>query len=111
MTDTVPAKPVNEVPANPALLEWPRDEFGTLVNLRAALIEAARGCRGRKDRFDVLKNTIRMGLAHAMARLEADAAALNAELEHEAARIAERELYGRTFSNARPAGESEPVSA
>jgi hypothetical protein len=75
------------VSANPALVEFPRDEWGFTTELRKAGIQAAQRIRGNEEKHKLYIETIKILVQHALARFEGDAAALIAEI----AAIAERD--------------------
>ena len=75
------------VPANPALIEWPRDEWGFCTDLKAALTQAARNVRGNADKRDVFLSIVKIGVQHALSRYDGDKEALQAEIDRESDRI------------------------
>jgi hypothetical protein len=91
------AKPVTGVSANTALVEWPRDEWGSLSNLRKELLLAASNIRGQDDKQEVFLNTLQTAALHAIARFSGDKAALVAEIEYENNRIARQNGTGRVY--------------
>ena len=91
------AEPVTGVSANTALVEWPRDEWGSLSNLRKELLLAASNIRGQDDKQEVFLNTLKTAAMHAIARFSADKAALIAEVEYENTRIARQNGTGRVY--------------
>jgi hypothetical protein len=93
-----PAAPaVTSVSANSALVEWPRDEWGSLSNLRKELLLAASNIRGQDDKQEVFLNTLKTAAMHAIARFSADKTALIAEVEYENNRIARQNGTGRVY--------------
>jgi hypothetical protein len=94
---------VSKVPANPALISWPRDQWGMCVDLRKALVEAARNVRGNDEKMEVFMSTLKVGIQHAMARLGSDKEALVAAIAAEEEAIARRNQTGRV------AGYSVPI--
>ena len=92
-----PVAPVTSVSANTALVEWPRDEWGSLSNLRKELLLAASNIRGQDDKQEVFLNTLKTAALHAIARFSADKTALIAEVEYENNRIARQNGTGRVY--------------
>ena len=96
-----PAEPVapavTSVSANTALVEWPRDEWGSLSSLRKELLLAASNIRGQDDKQEVFLNTLKTAALHAIARFSGDKAALVAEVEYENNRIARQNGTGRVY--------------
>jgi hypothetical protein len=92
---TAPA--VTGVSANSALVEWPRDEWGSLSALRKELLLAASNIRGQDDKQEVFLNTLKTAALHAIARFNADKTALIAEVEYENNRIARQNGTGRVY--------------
>ena len=92
-----PVAPVTSVSANTALVEWPRDEWGSLSNLRKELLLAASNIRGQDDKQELFLNTLKTAALHAIARFSADKAALIAEVEYENTRIARQNGTGRVY--------------
>jgi hypothetical protein len=92
-----PVAPVTSVSANTALVEWPRDEWGSLSNLRKELLLAASNIRGQDDKQELFLNTLKTAALHAIARFSADKAALIAEVEYENNRIARQNGTGRVY--------------
>ena len=88
---TVTVAPVVEasktVSSNPALVEWPRDEWGTLANLRKELLLAASNIRGQNDKHELYLKTLTTAAQHALARFADDKAAVQRELEYEQKRL------------------------
>ena len=96
-----PAAPVKlTVPANPALVEWPRDEWGSLSNLRRELLLAASNIRGQDDKHELYLKTLQIAAMHALARLAGDKAAVEAELLQEAQRVERAAATGRVYGQA-----------
>ena len=91
------APAVTGVSANAALVEWPRDEWGSLSSLRKELLLAASNIRGQDDKQEVFLNTLKTAAMHAIARFSADKAALIAEVEYENTRIARQNGTGRVY--------------
>ena len=85
-----------KVSTNPALVEFPRDEWGFTSELRAAGLRAASAVNGNNDKQAVFMGTLRTLALHATARLEPDAAALVKHGEQIAAR--EASAYQRVAS-------------
>jgi hypothetical protein len=103
-------KAASAVPANPALVEFPRDEWGFTTELRKAGLQAAQRIRGNDEKHKLFIDTIKIIAQHAIARLEGDAAALVREIEQ----IAERDASAlhRQFGKApveAPAVEEKPA--
>jgi hypothetical protein len=71
-----PVAPVTSVSANTALVEWPRDEWGSLSSLRKELLLAASNIRGQDDKQELFLNTLKTAALHAIARFSADKTAL-----------------------------------
>ena len=88
---------VTGVSANSALVEWPRDEWGSLSALRKELLLAAGNIRGQDDKQEVFLNTLKTAALHAIARFGADKTALIAEVEYENNRIARQNGTGRVY--------------
>jgi len=88
---------VTGVSANSALVEWPRDEWGSLSALRKELLLAAGNIRGQDDKQEVFLNTLKTAALHAIARFSADKTALAAEVEYENNRIARQNGTGRVY--------------
>ncbi len=97
VTETPAVTTVTGVSANSALVEWPRDEWGSLSNLRKELLLAAGNIRGQDDKQEVFLNTLKTAALHAIARFSADKAALAAEVEYENNRIARQNGTGRVY--------------
>lgn len=75
------------VPANPALVEFPRDQWGFTSELRKAGLRAASAVRGDDEKHKLFLDTIRILAQHALARLEGDAEAVAARVKQ----VAEQE--------------------
>ena len=88
------------VPGNPALLEWPRDEWGTLSPLRTELTQAAGRIRGSAEKHKLFLATLGYAAQHAQARLESDKQALIKEGQDEADRIANVNRTARVYGRA-----------
>jgi hypothetical protein len=95
--ETPAVTPVTGVSANSALVEWPRDEWGSLSALRKELLLAAGNIRGQDDKQEVFLNTLKTAALHAIARFDADKAAIAAEVEYENTRIARQNSTGRVY--------------
>jgi hypothetical protein len=95
--ETPAVTPVTSVSANSALVEWPRDEWGSLSALRKELLLAAGNIRGQDDKQEVFLNTLKTAALHAIARFSGDKAALTAEVEYENNRIARQNGTGRVY--------------
>jgi hypothetical protein len=95
--ETPAVTPVTGVSANSALVEWPRDEWGSLSALRKELLLAASNIRGQDDKQEVFLNTLQTAALHAIARFSADKTALIAEVEYENTRIARQNGTGRVY--------------
>lgn len=95
-----PAAPKATVPANPALLEWPRDEWGTLSPLRAELTQAASRIRGNEEKHKLFLATLGYAAQHAQARFASDRQALIQEGQDEADRIANVNRTARVYGRA-----------
>lgn len=78
----------NEVSSNPALVEFPRDEWGFTSDLRKAGLAAASAIYGNPEKQALFIATLRVLAQHAGARVNSDAAALKAEGERIEARNA-----------------------
>ncbi|WP_085352839.1 hypothetical protein [Bradyrhizobium canariense] len=101
-------KKASTVPANPAMVEFPRDEWGFTTELRKAGLQAASRIRGNDEKHKLFIDTIKIIAQHAIARLEGDAAALVAEIEQ----IAERDasaLHRQFGITVAPAAEEKPA--
>jgi hypothetical protein len=98
-------KAASAVPANPALVEFPRDEWGFTTELRKVGLQAAQRVRGNDEKHKLFIDTIKILAQHAIARLEGDAAALVAEIEA----IAERDASAlhRQFGTAKAVEPAE----
>lgn len=97
-----------KVPANPALVEWPRDEWGFTSALRQELLRVASAIRGSDEKQKLFLGTLGIAAQHAQARFERDKTDLQAEVQAEADRI-ERvnrtgRVYGRAVSDEAAAG-------
>lgn len=90
----------NPVPANPALVEWPRDEYGNLSNLRRELLLAASTVRGNTEKHKLFLATLGVAAQHAQARLSSDKAAIQQEADDEVARIERVNATGRVHGRA-----------
>jgi hypothetical protein len=86
------------VSGNPALVEWPRDEWGTLAVLRRELLLNASNIRGNDAKHGLFMQTLTVAAKHAIARFEADKAAVQAEGAAEEARIAAANRTGRVYA-------------
>jgi hypothetical protein len=95
------------ISANPALVEFPRDQWGMTSELRKAGIRAASAVRGNPEKQALLIATLRVIAQHAAARVGADASAL----VDRGARIAARESsqYQRVASRGVPL-PAEPLT-
>lgn len=89
------AAPKNRVPANPALVEFPRDEYGTMSNLRRELLLAASNIRGNPEKHKLYLATLGIAAQHAQARLSTDAEAIKREYQDEEDRISRANRVGR----------------
>lgn len=89
----------NDVHSNPALVEFPRDEWGMTAELRKAGLRAASSVRGNEEKHRLLLQTLRIIAQHSAARLNGDQEAIAAE----GARIAARSADPRQRINAVPA--------
>lgn len=69
------------VPANPALVEFPRDPWGFTSELRKVGLRAASSIRGNDEKHKLFLDTIRVLAQHALARLEGDAEAVARRIE------------------------------
>lgn len=94
----VPAQAGTAVPANPALVEFPRDEYGTMSNLRKELLLAASTVRGNETKHKLFLATLGIAAQHAQARLAADKAAIQQEYDDEVARIERVNRTGRVHA-------------
>ena len=86
------------VPANPALVEFPRDEYGTMSNLRRELLLAASTVRGNETKHKLFLATLGIAAQHAQSRLAADKAAIQQEYDDEVARIERVNRTGRVHA-------------
>ncbi|AGC35622.1 hypothetical protein HOS22_gp56 [Rhizobium phage RHEph08] len=59
---------VENVPANPANIVWPMDQWGITSDLRKALIQAAGSVKGVPEKHELILATIMVGLAHIKSR-------------------------------------------
>jgi len=82
---------------NPALVEWPRDEWGNLSALRQALLTAAATVRGNDEKLKVFLQTLGVAAQHSQARFVDDKKALQAAIDEEEARIARINNTGRKY--------------
>jgi uncharacterized protein YPO0396 len=82
---------------NPALVEWPRDEWGNLSALRQALLTAAATVRGNDEKLKVFLQTLGVAAQHSQARFVDDKKALQAAIDEEEARIARINSTGRKY--------------
>jgi hypothetical protein len=62
------------VSANPALVEFPRDEWGMTSELRKAGLRCASSVRGNKEKQSLFVATLRVLAQHSAARVNSDAA-------------------------------------
>ena len=85
------------VSTNPALVEFPRDEWGFTSDLRKAGLQAASSVRGNPEKQALFVATLRVLAQHAAARLKGDAAELKARGEEIEARNAS--AYQRVASH------------
>lgn len=94
------------VATNPALVEFPRDQWGMTSELRKAGLRAASSVRGNPEKQALLLQTLRVIAQHSQARLQSDADALIARGE----KIAERNASSlhRVASHGAPL-PAEPV--
>ena len=98
MTDTsgtpaqeaAPAPVPAPISANPAAIQWPRDEYAGTSALRAEIITAVQRIRGNDARMQVFMDTMIVGIKHAQARLESDKNRVALALERENEAIARR---------------------
>ena len=88
------------VPANPALVEFPRDEYGTMSALRKELLLAASTVRGNETKHKLFLATLGIAAQHAQARLAADKQAIQQEYDDEVARIERVNRTGRVHARA-----------
>lgn len=101
------AKETKEAPkvsTNPALVEFPRDEWGFTTALRKAGLQAASNVRGNAEKHSLFIATIKVLAQHAIARLEDDAVAVEQRIKE----IAERDL---SHLHRQHWGETEAVAA
>ena len=92
------APPASGVPANPALLEWPSDQYGTTSGIKQPLLDCIGRLNGAPEKLEVFLLTIKMATDHAIARFEEQRKeaqhSLNWHLEQEARRNAGRNQTG-----------------
>lgn len=62
------------VASNPAFLNWPQDRWGFTSELRKALLKAASGIQGDKEKHDLVMLTLGIGAKHVMTRFLVDKA-------------------------------------
>lgn len=62
------------VSSNPLLVKWPTDLDGITSELKAGILTAAGKLNGRQDKLDILLATMKVGVAHVMARVDAQRA-------------------------------------
>ena len=86
------------VPANPALVEFPRDEYGTMSALRKELLLAASTIRGNETKQKLFLETLGIAAQHSQARLAADKKAIQQEYDDEVARIERVNRTGRVHA-------------
>lgn len=77
----------NTVSHNPAMVEFPSDEYGFTSTLREAGLRTASNINGSPEKHRLYMDTLRVLAGHAQARLEIDAN----EQQLEAMRIAKRD--------------------
>lgn len=86
------------VPANPALLEWPSDQYGTTSGIKQPLLDCIGRLNGAPEKLEVFLLTMKMATDHAIARFEEQRKeaqhSLNWHLEQEARRNAGRNQTG-----------------
>lgn len=92
-----------DVSTNTARVGFPLDRWGMTTALRKAGLQAASSIRGNAEKHRVFLGTLAILGAHAKARLEADAAAVQARVQDEVARDRNDRVFGRPV----PAPESE----
>lgn len=69
------AKPKDDtVPSNPLLVQWPTDLDGITSDLKAGILSAAGRLNGRQEKLDIFLATVKVGVAHVMARFDAQIA-------------------------------------
>ncbi len=69
------------VPANPALLQWPSDQYGTCSAIKQPLLDCIGGLNGQPEKLEVFLLTMQMATEHALARFENQRSELQASLE------------------------------
>ncbi|QOE32169.1 hypothetical protein CPT_Paso_052 [Rhizobium phage Paso] len=69
------------VSSNPALVEFPRDEWGFTAALRKTGLQVAGAIRGDEKKLELFIQTLGILAQHAQARIEGDKAARAERLE------------------------------
>ncbi len=69
------AKKESAISANPLEIEWPRDEYQMTHSLRNEIKRAAARMHNDKNKLELIKATMAVGAAHAIARYERDSKA------------------------------------
>lgn len=85
------------IPTNPALLDFPQDQWGFTSELKKAVLKAASTVNAQPDKQKLLIDTLELLLAHVDARFSTDA--LNKEARKEQARKAYIERHNRRRYN------------
>jgi len=101
-------KPVS---ANPALVEFPRDEWGMTSELRKAGIRAAQSVRGNPEKQALFVATLRILAQHSAARVNSDADAVKARVRKLAERDASPLSRMVVTGVPTPDAPAEPVEA
>lgn len=93
----VPSAPEG-VPANPALLQWPSDQYGTCSAIKQPLLDCIGSLNGAEEKLEVFLKTVQMAVEHALVRFENQRADKQASLiwhqEQEAIRNGSRKQKG-----------------
>ena len=69
------------VPANPALVEFPRDTWGFTTALRKIGLQVAGAIRGDRAKLELFIQTLGILAQHAQARIDGDVAEREARLQ------------------------------
>ena len=88
--------------ANPALLEFPTDQWGFTSGVRKEVLRAASSVRGQADKHLLLIGTLQVLIAHIKARYEPDQAARANELAFRDAQAADRVNRNRVVATPAP---------
>lgn len=94
-----------DVSKNPALIEFPRDQWGMTTAMRRHSLQAAGSIRGDRDKLEVFLGTLQVLAKHVQARLADDMAAREARSREVADQYKNERVYARTV----PAAPTAPA--